>query len=231
MKYTIFTIIFFAVSPLFGQDMCLNTSNFTIHPIMLKSQSSTSVRVKFDVVGRVAQNIEVFPTDSLSAKYFLFYESYTIDNIKQITFFNDKNKFSLLVNYEIRPARLLSNNFAEIVSDSILNIVFKAEGFIGQQEYVFGPPVSDSLTFTNYLPYKIGMSKKSDILVQRIFNNNEDSTIILKNNYPEYEKLIYEKSKEYTRESFVGFSENAKYFFIRFYILRRIEDCGFEEIL
>jgi hypothetical protein len=95
----------------------------------------------------------------------------------------------------------------------------------------YQPPNSDSLTLTAYLPYKIGMKKKSDIIVQRIFKKDEDSTIILKNNYPEFTNLIYNLSKKYSKDYFLAFSKKAKYYFIRYSISSKIEDCGsYEEL-
>jgi hypothetical protein len=233
MKTVILVLTLFIcnINLLFSQEICLSSAHLSMHPLAARAGISASVIARFDVIGREGKNIKIFPADSLSKKYFFLFDSITVNNIQQITFLNDKMNCNLLVNYIIHTTKTLSNNYSELISDSVLNIVFRGKGALISKLEDYGPSDSDSLTFTCYVPYTTGMKEKSNILVQRIFNKDNDSTIILRNNYPEYESLIYKDSKDYTKGSFVGFSKKAKYYFIRFFILRRIEDCGYEEIL
>ncbi len=215
----------------FGQRICVAVYEFVIPEIAVRAGLNASVLAAFDVQGREAVNIKVCPADSIAKTYFSLFDSCTIKNIKNLTFLSDKNNCRLRVNYISRTSLELSNNFAEMESDSVLNLVYKSTIMIGYKGGPVKPSESDTIIFVNYLPFKTGMSVKSDILAQRIFEGDRDSTIILNNNYPEFEELIIEKSREYSEDLFLNWSPSAKYFFIRFYILRRIDECGFEEIL
>jgi hypothetical protein len=227
----VLSLLTLSFNSLFGQLMCLGTKNFSVHPIVVRAQIPfASFAVNFDVIGREAKNINIFPIDSMAKKSLFLYDSCTINNIRRINFLKDFQNYSLVVNYIVKPAVSLSNNYAELHSDSLLELVFRAEPITKGELVEYGPSKSDSLIFTNYLTYKNGMIQKSDILVQRVFENGKDSTIILRNNYPEYKNIIVEKSKEYSKESFTGFKPWGKYFFIRYYILRHIDECGFDEI-
>ncbi len=215
----------------FGQRICVSAYEFVIPEIAVRARLNASVIAAFDVQGREAVNINVSPADSITKAYFSLFDSCTIKNIKSLTFLSDKNNCRLRVNYISRTMLELSNNFAEMVSDSILNLVYKSTIMIGYKGGPSKPTESDTIIFTNYLPFKPGMSVKSEILVQRIFEGDRDSTIILNNNYPEFDDLIIEKSRGYSEDLFLNGSPSSKYFFIRFYILRKIDECGFEEIL
>ena len=129
MKTTIliFAVIIVLTKISFCQEMSISSAHFVIPDLAKRADVSGSVRAKFDVIGGEAKNIQIFPEDSLSKKYPLF-NSVTIHNINQITFLTDKLNCTLLVNYIVHPAGTLSNDYGELISDSILNLVYRPQG-------------------------------------------------------------------------------------------------------
>jgi hypothetical protein len=224
------TLILLDIMPLFGQKMCIATSKFCINPIALRAGVEGSIIAKFDIIGREAKNIKISSANSLSNQFIHLLDSCSVNNIKEIAFLSDKRNCTLTINYIIQH-KPLNNSYGELEADTVLNLVFPQYLVMKYNEGVIRVLDSDTLIITDYLPFKPGLAKKSDILVQRIFDNGIDSTIILRNNYPDYEQLIYERSKEFTPELFMGKTRRAKFCFIRFRILRILKSCGFEEVL
>lgn len=233
MKKTLFSfaVLLIIVGQVWAQKMCLSSVKFTLPVVAFGCRLEASLKVNFDVIEHEIKNIRVSPADSISEEYIFLFDSCTISNMRQITFLSDKSNCNLLVNYRFRSGRELSNNFVELESDSVLNCVF-----ILRDMGIYDPidvkiEQSDSLTFRDYLSVTTMTTRKSYILVQRIFEGDKDSTIILRNNYPELRDSIYESAKKYTKESFTRYSKNSKFYFIQFLVICHIDDCEYDRIL
>jgi len=148
----------------------------------------------------------------------------------------DSINYKLIIKYIVKPRHEINRDYAELVNDNELQLVFIGDAFINYRmiETTFTTD-ADTLYLTNYLTYKDGNHYASDVLVERIFSDKTDSTIIHRNNYPEYESEILEASKSYSKDLFNkdilgGKKGYLKKLFIRFYLRRRIENCCHENI-
>ena len=81
------------------------------------------------------------------------------------------------------------------------------------------------------LSFKGGVPVTSDILVKRLFFGEHDSTIIIRNNCPQYENDIYQAAHKYLKKDFLKEAPAATQYFIRFKIWHYSPECNCRELL
>ena len=148
----------------------------------------------------------------------------TKENLENINFLKDTLNAEITFNYIVKSGRNISKDYAEVISAKAINLVFRRKVFI-----IRDPKVSASKnTVTLYSYIKIDKPveyKKSDILIERVFDNRKDSTIVLKNNFPEFTEEILKEAKKYNQNSFLEISSTAKKYFINFSIELHYPEC------
>lgn len=223
----IFSLVLCTTS--FPQVICLSGKSFKVNELSLRASIEASVSVTFDVKDFKPRNVRIkmltLEVKSLEKEYI----NDTQYNLSQFTFLKDTLNFNLKINYTILSSRVISNSYAELVKEDEVNLVFKNHGIEKYNEAHIAIVDSDTMTFENYIPYDSGRSDKADILVERVFSPSGDSTIIIRNNFPELTEKILAMSKEYSKEDFILHRPSSKWYFIRFYHIRRITECDYHE--
>jgi hypothetical protein len=120
----------------------------------------------------------------------------------------------------------------ELVAEDELHIVGRFVQRLPIIDHIFSSadPNIDSVFIETTIPYISGKARPSNILVQRVFDLDKDSTIILTNDYPERTEDILATAKKYSKDKFLDRGSNAKYYFIRFRVVRVLPEFGIEQI-
>jgi hypothetical protein len=224
-----FLIILWWQSALATDIICVAGKEFVVHNLVRRAQASATFKVTLNVVDFKAREIKIFETDSY--KPVDIYEESTIENIKRMVFLVDTANFTFFIKYIILPSRYLSRDCAIVNSNNEVCLYFSSEeyGLLGHLRinYSLDPRLPYLIS---YIPYEIGMHRPSDIFVKRVFNGNQDTTIILKNNNPDYTSTVLEIARSYSRKDFLKFFPEYESYFIKYYIRRNIPSCGCDEI-
>lgn len=239
--FHVLVIVLLPAASFFAQPFCLTNCEFNMPAIAIRAQLEGSFWVTFNIRELQPQDIKVMPVDSADKMVFGLFENATIDNIKKITYLWDTSNVKLTVRYLLVSGRELNNNYARLVSDSEIHFVFKLYPMDMFERYY--PPdmfhrhshdkkkcKSDTLTLFDTFEFKSGSVKASNILVERIFSHNKDSTIILENNYPEHSSDILEVASQYSKENFLDHCPKAKKYFIRIFVEHWIKECSHKRI-
>lgn len=206
---------------------CFPKTNFIIPAIALRAAQPGSFTVKFDVKNFEAFNFKISSLDSV--EYIKLYEESIIKNIKSLNFLKDTLGAELIIRYLITPVWKISQDYAEAVSDNEIHFVFRGAQVINTMHLQSNYPneKNDTLFIESSVSYISGMSSEpSNILVERIFDNDKDSSIVRINNHPESISDILRVSKMYNKNDFTRLASEVKYYFIRFKILREIPECN-----
>ncbi len=204
---------------------CFPKINFIIPAIALRAEQPGSFKVNFDVKNFEAFNFKISSLDSV--EYIQLYEESIIKNIKSLNFLKDTVDAELIIRYKITPVWKISQDYAEVVSDNEIHFVFRGAQVINTMHLNYYTKESDTLFIGSSVSYISGMSSEpSTILVERIFDNDQDSSIVHINNHPESISDILRVSKMYNKSDFTRLAPEVKYYFIRFKILREIPECN-----
>lgn len=244
MKKTLIHLITLVlVQGLNAQFFCLADKKFEINQLALKAGISANLDVSFDVENYKAINIHIQPNDSLLKKItkafvnndslsivvLMFFEEVTRQNLSKITFLKDTVNVKWNIEYLVLSPRILNNDYAEAVSERKIRFVFKRPGILTHEHIIYSFVDSDTLILPAILKYKEKSVRESDILVERIFADGKDSTVVVRNNHPQLINEILKVSKSFTKERFTDIKPEARHYFIRFKIVRAIEKCGYQE--
>lgn len=228
MKNIFLTLIFlfslYKINPA-EPFFCFPKINFNIPAIALRAGQPGSFKVKFDVKNFEAFNFKISSLDSV--EYIQLYEESIIKNIKSLNFLKDTLGAELIIRYLITPVWKISQDYAEAVSDNEIHFVFKGAQVINTMHLYNYLKENDTLFIGSSISYISGMSSEpSNILVERIFDSDQDSSIVHINNHPESTSDILTISKMYNKNDFTRLAPEVKYYFIRFWILREIPECN-----
>ncbi len=219
-KPFLFLLVLTLLSNAEAQVLCVSDKPFYYPEIWNRAGLEPTIVVHFDVIGFSAQNItfEGEPGES-------FRQSVT-ENLKQLIYLKDTTNFKLTIQYLRRPTISLSRGYAELVTPNELHVVARKSVV---QKTVNGPqkidPTLDTAVVHSLVEYKSGPARPSDILVRRLFVGDRDSTLIVRNNYPDLEEDILSRARSYSKDRFLGFAPNARVFLVRFRVRRIVEEC------
>ncbi len=226
----IYATIIFAI---IAQSQMFYVSNKPIsYPeIARRAKISASFIVNLKIDEFKPRVIQISATDSLSNLYIDLFRQAIEDNLNTIIYLKDTAYFNLKVSFIIKHYTLLSSNYTEVL-DNEIRFVSRSPLIKIDVDYAYTPPNPkiDTVLINATIPYKSGKTRPSNILVQRIFIKNIDSVRIIKNNYPEIENDILLKAKTYTKEYFLGKGSRARYYFIRYRVVREISEYNIEQI-
>ena len=215
-----------------SQIFCVPDTQFDYPEIALRANLTPSFSVKFDVIAFAPQNIQISPLDNSSTSFVQLFTYSIFENLHKLIYLKDSNGVRLKVRYQIRESGLLNSRYATITSEDELQIVVPQPNV---QASIGDGPIKqnfsiDSVCLDDFVTYKSGIAYQSDITVQRLYSNDNDSTMILRNNYPSMENEIYSQSKQYSKQLFLDYAPNAKTFFIRFHVRRYLPECHCQQI-
>ena len=205
---------------------CFPNTNFTVSSLAHRAGISGSFKVIFDVINFKVANIKINSLDSTSSIQ-LFQKSIE-ENLEKLIFLKDTLNAKLILKFIITPVWKINHDYAESVSDDEIHFVFRGAQIDQIIDYlpVKYPAEIDTLFVDSFVKYIPGTSSKpSDILVERIFKNDKDTSIIRINNHPKYTSEILKVSQLYTKEYFTSLVPKIKFYFIRFKIIRGIPEC------
>lgn len=228
-KTLLFTILIFLLSSVDSnaQYFCIANTSFQVPDIALHLFEETSYITQFTVKGFTPQNIKITPVDSISKSFYGLFEKATIENLNKITYLEDA-QYRIKIKYVFYPAPKLNTAYAITNSVSEITFAFRASPIEKYYEGCGWPSESESDTviFKNYINYKNGtIIGTSDIFVERLFDGDVDSTVIIKNNCPEYTEEILKEASTYSKKDFTDVSPKSTKYFITFQILRSIYEC------
>ncbi len=234
MKRILFlSILITAISVhLSAQVFCISDKQFTWPEIALRAGLSPSFLVRFDIDGFSPHNFQISPLDSASRDLVEMFEQYLVNNLGHLIYLRDSSSFQLKVKYLVRPTGSLTTSYAELITNDEIHVV-------AQQPYIHAilcsgvtqaDPKIDTVIIESTIKYRSGKARSSDIFVQRLFPDKGDTTIILRNNYPELEQDIYTSARKYSKEHFLDRGSNARFYFIHFRVERDISPCGAKQI-
>jgi len=228
--------ILMADSAIGADVICINKKEYEIPEIARRAQISASFRIHYDIVNYEPQAIRIEPDDSISASFLELFATANHKNISNITYLKDSLNYELVLKYIVRSASALNRDYAEVDSDKVLRLVFARPGTFTYDERIVGfAPDADSVYFDNFITYSGGNHYVSNIFVERVFNAQSDTTHILSNNYPELKEVILIESAKYSKADFMSLIVGRKphkgqRYFIRFYLRRFLQDCGYDKI-
>jgi len=238
LRYLIILILFCQIdNTLIAKDFfCISEKPFVIPELTRKASINANFKISFSVSNLIPENIYISGVDSFSNSLMDMFNDATLKNLNTLSFFRDSSNCVIYFKYEVKSNSEVNYDFAEIINKSEIRLVFKRKSVFTNDESVWMfSSESDTLILKNYLVYPKPKSLKSNILVERIFGDDKDSTIIRINNYPELEDEIFRVSKEYSKNSFLlniigNKNSKAKWFFIRFYLQYQNKECNYEKI-
>jgi hypothetical protein len=202
---------------------CLSGKEFKIPTISLLNGLTRNFKVEFDVRSFIPKNIRITSIDNADFAQDE-YLKITEENLKNITFLKDAHGAEITFNYIVKSGRNISKDYAEVISAKEINLVFRRKVFI-----IRDPKVSiseDTVIINGFIKIDKPVEyKKTNILIERVFDNGKDSTIIVRNNFPEFKEEILKEAKEYNKNSFLGNSSVAKKYFINFSVELRYPEC------
>lgn len=232
----IFIILLIALGPfqtVFAQDennfYCLSGAEFKIPALSLSTGFARSFKAHFDVHNLIPQNIKISALDTLAFVQDE-YLKLTKENLQKIYFLKDSLNAEITFNYIVRSGRNLNKDYAESVSDNEINLVFRKIVHITRDPVICTSP--DTVILDHYIQIDKPVEyKKSDILVERILYDGMDSTVILRNNFPELTGEILKLAKAYTKRYILGNSPATKKYFINFSLILRYPECDDFELI
>ncbi len=223
---------------------CIGGATFTTNELAMRAGMIGTITVSFDVHNFKPQNIRTIRTANDVADLF---SDITINNLKRLTFFYDTTGVSLSFHYEhLNPGRL-TQSYARVMSDSAIDLVFRMHD--GMYGYTGGDPIpwpqtGDTILCSTHILGTPATPAKSDIVVERVFEDGSDSCAIIKNNHPEFTTQILAAAREINLDQFLVLQHPNlqpweisrdkfpdaynKTFMVRVYILRRIPPCNLQ---
>ncbi|MCX6152139.1 MAG: hypothetical protein NTX22_16555 [Ignavibacteriales bacterium] len=225
-KFTLTIVLIFSLFRMINAStfFCFPNTSFTIPEIARRAGVSASFKVIFDVINFEATNIKISSLDSLS--YIGLYEKANIENLKNLIYLKDTLNAELIFRYIITPVCKINRDYAEAVSDNEIHFVNREAQVRKSGPHETNCKKFDTLFIKTVIRYRPGSSHPSNILVERIFEDGKDSSIIHVNSHPEYESEILKISNQYSKEYFTNRDSKIKYYFIRFLLLREIPECN-----
>jgi hypothetical protein len=211
-------------SSLASDIICVAGKEFVIHKLARRAEASATFKVTLNVVDFKPRDIKIFETDSY--RPIDIYEESTIVNINKMIFLKDTMNFTFLIKYIILPGRELSRDCAIVNSNNEVCLYFSSSREVSEDLRCILSGYHNVSYLIGYIPYKDGMHLPSEIFVERIFTGNRDTTIIRKNNNPDYVSTILEMSRTFSKNDFLKSDPQSIQYFICFYIRRYIPSCG-----
>ncbi|MCI0706206.1 MAG: hypothetical protein L0Y80_01805 [Ignavibacteriae bacterium] len=221
-----------ALKPSMGQLLCVAGKEFKYPEIARRAGVTASFQVVLNVNNFSPLITQITGVDSSSNQYLNLFKQSLIDNLNQLTYLNDTANFQMKVTYSIRHFRTLNNSYVEIIDPDEIHFVAQSPRIEIIVDYMPFPsdPNIDSVVVETTVPFKSGKAIPSDILVQRLFDDEAGSTVILRNNYPDLREEIIAVASRYSKDYFLGIGSNAHYYFIKLKVERKIPECGLEQI-
>jgi len=201
---------------------CLGGKKFDIPKISLVTGFSGNYKATFDVKNFKPENIKISALDSLNIWQEEFTKA-TRKNLGLISFLKDTSNVELIIYYIIKSGRDISDNYAELTSLNEIKFVFRkiVEKNIDPAYYMN----QDTITLIELIPISEPIIIKPEILVERKFLSDRDTTIIIKNNFLEMNEDILARSKNYSEKSFLDNRKDSRYFFIKFVLYLSYPEC------
>jgi len=219
-------ILLFSISSILAQTQndlyCLGGKKFDIPKISLMTGLSGNYKATFDVKNFKPENIKISALDSLNFWQEEFIKS-TRKNLELISFLKDTSSVELKIYYIIKSGRDISENYAELTSLNDIKFVFRkiVRNNIDPAFYMN----QDTITLIELMPISEPLSIKPEILVERKFLSDRDTTILVKNNLPEMMEEILTRAKKYSKGKFLDVYKNANYFLIKFVLYLSYPEC------
>ncbi len=223
---------------------CIGGASFSTSELARRAGLSCIVKVTFDVRNFAPTNVALSPTDKACGEIL---STVTIQNLGRITFLSDTNGASISFHYEHLSPRWVSGDYARVLSDSVIDLVFRSPtGLYLVQESVGKqiPQTGDTIVWSSMVIGTPVTSAKSQITVERIFRDGRDSSVILENNHPELIAEILAAAKQFDLDWFVYLQypdlpasmisreqkQHAlkKKYVVRFKVLRRLPSCNWQ---
>ena len=229
---TIFLLLLFTTQSDIAQIFCIPKTRPPYPDIAERAGLSMSYLIRFDVAGFAPCNIHISALDGLNveeSKMIPLFEPAIDSCLKMISFCKDTANYLLTFKYEIKPPHSINRPFVEILSEKEIRIVIEGRKELSVSgPYRIQPPPDpriDTVILQSNVEYKSGNGAKSDILVQRFYNVEKDSIVIIRNNHPELESDIIIDAQQVTKQMFLERGPNAIYYFIKYSVHRHVKDC------
>jgi hypothetical protein len=217
-----------------AQTFCIPPIQPKYPDLALRAGIEISFNVQFDIVEFVPQNYRITTLDNIDgydSSIVELFKPAIIDYLSKLCYLRDVKGFLLKLKYSMSPKTKINRGYVEKVADNEIRIIeLMPKGTICPHALRQINTKIDTAIIEHVLQYKSGPERKSDILVQRFFNVEKDSILILHNNYPELEGEIYTDAKYFRKNDFLYDAPNAKYFIIRYRVVRYIESCGCSKV-
>ncbi len=127
--------------------------------------------------------------------------------IDQVIFVTDTSDYKLT--FVVKVNRKVMNQYSEVSGDTIFLTCPYCPTInrcpVGQMDIATSDESGRThykITINDFFHTDSYMHSRSDILVERIFTGGKDSTVIIRNNYPESEKDILRGAKRFSKEDF-----------------------------
>ena len=123
------------------------------------------------------------------------------------------------------PSMDVSGDFAEVASPDEVRLIFRhvASGWVEPSLVIHG----DSLTLSEQFVTDDSIVVPSEIIVERIFRENSDTSVIVKSNNPWLNSAILRKVAWFTKQYLSSGNPEVKHFFIQYRLTRNTyNDCG-----
>lgn len=207
--------------------ICVGGKSFTageLAPRVFRDYYTITYEAQFSVKMGKATNVRIVHADSAESSTQVLDEE-TKTNFSRIAFLRDTAEARIRMTYVFAPSMDISGDFAEVVSPNEVRFFFR---------HIFNstsdPAVwirGDSVTTFAWLCTEDSIVAPSDILVERIFHDRSDTSIIVKSNNPWLNSGILSDAGWYKLEYLRSGNPDAKYFFIRYRLTRCTQDdCG-----
>ena len=193
-----------------------------------------SYKATFDVIDYAPKNIDIICLDSTDV-WFEDFRKVTLSNIKQLEFIKDTSAYPLIFNYNF--SKSINSDYIDFSNQNKLEMYFRTFDCSIIENLSSKPPISIDQTnktveiFTRFKTNKF-LKQRANILVEKIFSDENDSTIIINNNLPYFEMDIRRIAKTYTKEyidkklSEANCTFVPKHYFINFDIYTVPKQCG-----
>lgn len=225
LVFSIFILLFStsSVSAQTKNDLyCLGGKKFDIPKISLMTGFSGNYKTNFDVKNFKPENVKISTLDSLNFWQEEFIKA-TRKNLELISFLKDTSNVELKIYYIIKSGRDISDDYAEVTPSNEIKFVFRKieRNNIDPSFYMN----QDTITLIELIPIFEPLIIKPEILVERKFLSDRDTTIIIKNNFLEMNEDILARSKNYSKKSFLDNRKDSRYFFIKFVLYLSYPEC------
>ena len=235
----LFIIILIAYSyTLFGQtryDIYLEESPMLDYPQIAKYEDwSVHYQVIIDVINLEPKIIHINCLDSTD---YYFFRKVTEENVKKLLFINDVKNYSIYFDY--LTSKKISNDYTEYVEPGHIKVVSRQMSgeFIDFSLHESYDSSNFSLTIEYYVSTHKKINKPSNILVERYFIDNKDSSKIIRNNFPQLSSEILEEASHFKKNDFLSMlfiskeeKSQIKNYFVKLKVIRWFGDRGYYKI-